>query len=77
MTYIMESGWWKVATQKTDERHRIPLPKIARDIIEAAPEFTGPYIFTTMGGEKPFTQGGKPYGYLYGAAGPVQALAAA
>ena len=67
----LHNGVWLVegGDPKNDERHRIPLPKIARDIIEAAPEFTGPYIFTTMGGEKPFTQGGKPYGYLYGAAG--------
>jgi len=67
----IHGGVWLVegGDPKNDERHRIPLPKIARDIIKAAPEFTGPYIFTTMGGEKPFSQGGKPYGYLYGAVG--------
>jgi len=54
---------------KNDERHRIPLPRIARDIIKAAPEFSGPYVFSTMIGKKPFTQGGKPYGYLYRAVG--------
>jgi integrase len=53
---------------KNDERHRIPLPKIARDIIKSAPKFSGPFVFTTTGGKKPFTQGGKPYGYLYEAA---------
>jgi integrase len=50
---------------KNKERHRIPLPKIARDIIKNIPEMEGPYLFTSTFGEKPITQGGKPYGYLY------------
>ncbi|MBE9549792.1 MAG: integrase arm-type DNA-binding domain-containing protein [Proteobacteria bacterium] len=50
---------------KNSERHRIPLPKIARDIIKSAPIQDGPYIFSTTAGEKPFTQGGKPYNLLY------------
>jgi len=50
---------------KNDERHRIPLPKLARDILKSAPEFTKPFVFTTTGGDKPITQGGKPYKALY------------
>jgi integrase len=53
---------------KNDERHRIPLPKIARDIIKDAPELEGPFVFSTAEGHKPFSQGGKPYRYLYEAA---------
>ena len=47
------------------ERHRIPLPGLAREIIENAPEFSGPYVFTTTGGQKPITQGGKPCAVRY------------
>jgi len=67
----LHDGVWLVegGDPKNAERHRIPLPKIALDIIKAAPEFTGPFVFTTTAGEKPFSQGGKPYGYLYGAVG--------
>jgi integrase len=50
---------------KNKERHRIPLPKIARDILEKAPELEGRYVFSTTNGNKPITQGGKPYGNLY------------
>jgi integrase len=50
---------------KNRERHRIPLPKIARDIIENAPEQEGPFIFSTTDGKKAVSQGGKAYGYLY------------
>jgi integrase len=50
---------------KNKKRHRIPLPKIARDIIKNIPEMEGPYLFTSTFGEKPISQGGKPYGYLY------------
>ena len=50
---------------KNKERHRIPLPKIARDIIKKAPELEDPYVFSTTNGKKPITQGGKPYGNLY------------
>ena len=65
----IHDGVWLVegGDPKNDERHRIPLPDIALDIIKAAPVFTGPFVFTTIGGEKPFTQGGEPYGYLYDA----------
>jgi integrase len=67
----LHNGVWLVegGDPKNDERHRIPLPKIAREIIKAAPEFKKPYVFTTTGGEKPITQGGKPYAELYGAVG--------
>ncbi len=67
----LHNGVWLVegGDPKNDERHRVPLPKIALDIIKAAPEFTGPYVFTTTGGEKPITQGGKPYTELYRAVG--------
>ncbi len=50
---------------KNKERHRIPLPKIARDIIKKAPELEDSYVFSTTNGNKPITQGGKPYGNLY------------
>jgi integrase len=63
----LHNGIWLVegGDPKNDERHRIPLPKIAREIIKAAPEFKKPFVFTTTGGEKPITQGGKPYAELY------------
>jgi len=67
----LHDGVWLVegGDPKNDERHRIPLPSIAREIIEAAPKFDKPFVFTTTGGEKPITQGGKPYGELYKAVG--------
>ena len=65
----LHNGVWLVegGDPKNKERHRIPLPKIARAIIDTAPEFAGPYVFTTTGGKKPIIQGGKPYAELYGA----------
>lgn len=56
---------------KNRERHRIPLPSIARDIVRQAPKFKPehPYVFTTTGGKKPVGQGGKPYDMLKAAAG--------
>ena len=60
--WLAESG-----DPKNKERHRIPLPKIARDIIKKAPVLEGSYVFSTTNGHKPITQGGKPYGNLYDA----------
>lgn len=57
---------------KNDQRHRIPLPKLARKIIEGLPKFKEPYLFTTTGGKKPITQGGKPYKDLYDKVGIEQ-----
>lgn len=56
---------------KNRERHRIPLPSIARDIVKHAPKFTDehPFVFTTTGGKKPVGQGGKPYTLLKKKAG--------
>jgi len=54
---------------KNRERHRIPLPPIALEIIRKAPEHEGPYLFTTTQGKRPVGQGGKPYKALKDAAG--------
>jgi integrase len=50
---------------KNNERHRIPLPKIAIEVIEKTPELEGPFVFSTTHGKKPITQGGKSYTELY------------
>ena len=65
----LHNGIWLVegGDPKNDERHRIPLPKIARDIIKKSKH--NPYLFTTTDGDMPFARSGKPYGYLYEAAG--------
>jgi len=67
----IHKGVWLVegGDPKNRERHRIPLPKMAQKIIEKAPEFDGPYVFTTTGGKRPVGQGGKPYKMLKDAAG--------
>lgn len=54
---------------KNRERHRIPLPSIARAILKAAPKFEDPYVFTTTAGKLPVGQGGKPYTMLKEASG--------
>jgi integrase len=38
---------------KGGRAHEVPLTKWALDIIDALPEFSGPYLFTTTHGEKP------------------------
>lgn len=67
----IHKGVWLVegGDPKNEQRHRIPLPKIARDILKAAPEHEGAFIFSTTNGKKPLSQGGKPYGFLYEAVG--------
>lgn len=62
--WLVEGG-----NPKNRERHQIPLPPIAREIISKAPEHNGPYIFTTTDGKRPVGQGGKPYTALKEAAG--------
>ncbi|WP_137700028.1 tyrosine-type recombinase/integrase [Marimonas lutisalis] len=41
-------GVWRLSTTKNDERHDVPLPQAAKDIIDAQPRL-GPYVFTTRG----------------------------
>lgn len=54
---------------KNDERHRIPLPIIARNIIKNAPNQSGPFVFSITDGDRPISQGGKTYDALYGVIG--------
>jgi integrase len=54
---------------KNRERHRIPLPRLAREIVAGTPKSKGPYVFTTTDGKRPVGQGGKPYAMLKKAAG--------
>jgi integrase len=68
----LHNGVWLVegGDPKNRERHRIPLPRIARQIVKAAPKHAeGPYVFSTTAGKLPVGQGGKPYAALKAAAG--------
>lgn len=68
----VHEGIWLVegGDPKNDERHRVPLPKLAREVLGKCPRFEeGDYVFTTTFGKRPVGQGGKPYAALYEAAG--------
>ena len=59
-----ESKLWTIPREQTkaDRAHEVPLSPLALEILEALPRFSGPYIFTTMGGERPvsgFSKGKK------------------
>jgi integrase len=64
-------GVWLVegGDPKNDERHRIPLPIIARNIIKNAPKQSEPFVFSITDGDRPISQGGMTYGKLYEAIG--------
>lgn len=57
-TDIDSDGIWRLSSTKNDERHDVPLPQAAQDIIDALPR-KGSYIFTTNG-ETPALSLGKP-----------------
>ena len=67
----LQNGIWLVegGDPKNKQRHRIPLPKIARDIIKNSPEPSGAYVFCHTDNEQPFAQGGKAYTNIYNAVG--------
>lgn len=67
----LHNGIWLVegGDPKNKQRHRIPLPKIARDIVKNAPKSSGPYVFCHTDADNPFVQGGKAYTYIYNAVG--------
>jgi len=62
--WLVEGG-----VPKNRERHRIPLPTIARQIVKAAPVHDGSFVFSTTIGKKSVGQGGKPYALLKEKAG--------
>ena len=64
-------GIWLVdgGDPKNSQRHRIPLPNIALDIIKMSPGLPGPFVFCHTDRIKPFAQGGKPYTSIYKAVG--------
>ncbi|PRY85783.1 tyrosine-type recombinase/integrase [Donghicola tyrosinivorans] len=45
---IDSAGVWRLSSTKNGERHDVPLPPEARELIEAMP-VKGPYVFTTNG----------------------------
>ena len=67
----IHDGIWLIegGNPKNDERHRIPLPKIAQNIIGKAPKLAGPFIFSATDGKNPCPQGGKTYNEIYEAVG--------
>src|SRR5438034_743986 len=44
---------WTIPQTKADKPHVVPLPKLAIDLLDSLPQFTGPYVFTTTDGTRP------------------------
>jgi hypothetical protein len=40
---------------KGDAAHEVPLPQAAVEILKSLPRWTGPYVFSTTGGERPIS----------------------
>jgi len=59
--FDLGKGTWKLEDTRTKnaEPRLIPLPSMARDIINALPRFSGPYVFSTTGGAKPMCHFGR------------------
>ena len=51
----LDKALWVIpaARMKGDTAHEVPLPLMAVDILKALPRFSGPYVFTTGGGDRP------------------------
>jgi integrase len=55
--FDLETGIWRLpaASTKADRAHEIPLSALALRDLEKLPRFAGPFVFTTMNGERPIS----------------------
>ncbi len=53
----LEARLWTLQPEMTKpgRKHEVPLSPLALEVIEALPRFTGPYVFSTTGGERPIS----------------------
>ena len=58
-TDIDDDGTWRLSSTKNGERHDVPLPRAALEMLDAMPRI-GEYVFTTNG-VKPATSLSKPH----------------
>ena len=52
-TDIDGEGHWLIPATKNDQPHGVTLPPLAREVLAPVRRFSGPYIFTSTGGETP------------------------
>lgn len=66
----IRGAWWEIAEPtKSDVAQRVPLSTLALELLDAAPRFEGPYVFSTTAGDRPISGFSKAKARLDAASG--------